>query len=63
MYQGFPWIAPDTMKVALKTAPVSPCVRCRTTDIYVLLEVYADRQYEMPTTFEIPRPLSMQVRT
>jgi FkbM family methyltransferase len=55
VYQGFPRLAPATIRVELKETAVAPRVRCRTTDIFVLLEVFADRQYQMPVGFRPPQ--------
>ena len=54
LYQAFPWLASKKMKLKLKGSGLSPTVRCGTTDIYVALEVFADRQYEMPSGFPAP---------
>lgn len=54
VYQGFPWMAPDKIRINLRNMSVSPQVRCRTTDIFVLLEVFADLQYKMPAEFRPP---------
>jgi FkbM family methyltransferase len=53
-YQGFPRFAPATIRIVLKETSVSPRVRCPSTDVFVLLEVFTDRQYQMPADFRAP---------